>query len=164
LSSSSNTAIIFGRAVVLIHLAEKANAVTTASVVVGDWDDGEEIVERLPVLLVVGDRSLNLHSSHESLTHAMRGNLIRALPVGTTLLSRRCLEEAAVSAYGFTRRVSGQVRERVRHVDDGSIGSGHIANNKGDRAVDRAKNNLRVWSSHDSELLTVSNWQVEGDR
>lgn len=60
-----------GRLDYSIHLAQKADAVTTASFIDGDGDYGEEVVEGLAIFLVVGDGDLNLPSSTDGLTHAV---------------------------------------------------------------------------------------------
>jgi hypothetical protein len=59
-----------------IHLTQEADTVTTTGVVNRHRDNGEEVVEGLAELLVVGDRSLNLLSSKDSLVHTVRGDLV----------------------------------------------------------------------------------------
>lgn len=60
----------------LIHLTQEADTVTTTGVVNRHRNDGEEVVEGLAELLVVGDGNLNLLSSTDSLVHAVRGDLV----------------------------------------------------------------------------------------
>lgn len=54
-----------------VHLAQKADAVTTASFIDRNGDYGEKVVEWLAIFLVVGDGNLNLSSSTDGLTHAV---------------------------------------------------------------------------------------------
>lgn len=135
---------------ILICLTEETNTVLRTAVIHWDRDDGQEVLEGLTVLLVVGNGQLNLLSREHGLAHATDGRLVRA-PLRGSLTSWRGLQEATVAAHHLMGRVAGKLGEGVGDVDDGSVGLEHVTEDKGDRAVDGTEIDLRVWPSNDAK-------------
>lgn len=106
---------------ILICLTEETNTVLSTAVVHWNWDDGQEVLEGLAVLLVVGHGQLNLLSGEHGLTHPTDGRLVRA-PLRSSLSSGRGLKKATVSAHHLMGRVAGKLGEGFGDVDDGSVG------------------------------------------
>lgn len=136
---------------ILICLTKESNTVLRTAVVHRNWDDGQEVLESLAMLLVVGHGQLNLLSGEHGLTHATDGRLVGA-PLRSSLASWRGLQEATVAAHHLMGRVAGKLGEGVGDVDDGSVGLEHVTDDKGDRAVDGTEIDLRVWPSDDAKL------------
>lgn len=136
---------------ILIGLTKETNAVLSTAVIHRNWDDGQEVLEGLTVLLVVGHGQLNLLSGEHGLTHATDGRLVRA-PLRSSLTSWRGLQEATVAAHHLMGRVAGKLGEGFGDVDDGSVGLEHVTDDKGDRTVDGTEVDLRVWPADDFEL------------
>lgn len=131
----------------LLLFNREAHKVLWGRATEGHRNHCQDVDEWLPVLPEVDDLDTDFDKMLNCVSHVVNHVLVDILALRRSHnRAAGCLKEPAVLTEDLTFRVSGQMCEGIRRIDDGTVRFVEVTNYKGTRGVYKADVDDWVWS------------------